>query len=1590
MRHFSLVALVAVSVAISGTAAWGAVPGQYTSACSDCHGMPPVDAAYRNISTGGFRGNHETHAGDSPGTCVRCHDGSASFSSSHMDAVVTLSANLNSSSLAATYRVDDQPIPFVNRTSGWRPGTCSSVNCHFESVTPLWGGARFSSANDCAACHAVPGPSSSHTRHDLYYSWADNGCSSCHPDYKTGLQFSHATSAGNRGIRVALPEGEYSGDGAAWLPSQHEARTFGSCTNLYCHSNGEPFDTAASFKSVTWGSSLTCTACHDGGGDATALSGRHGKHTGGIYEYACERCHRTTVTDSDTISDRSLHVNREKDISFTEGGSYNDETRACSSNYCHSDGRGGAPYRIPNWSDTAPMGCYSCHGGRAVDNTIANCTAKGGTWDAGRGLCTPFINITTNGHNRLVNPQWIRKYPCHFCHDGTVDSSGSVKNPAIHVNGTKDVAMAGQWAIVGRPAPSYVIATKTCDNVYCHSDGTSEPEAVRPFAWTDRKAECNACHGHPTGSCNSAGCHDGRIDGLGKVWTVKTGWPAGREWLGSTPMYPNQGAGTARANSHARHTQTNFSCDQCHAATITNGDCMVCHADGIPAGSMSEVAHSNGTYHVNKVKDVVFKSGGSYNSLTKTCTNTACHTGGSDPVWGGSVNSSVTCLTCHGTTGGDKDSYRFQLYSSGAKINTTEWVTTGHGRPAASGAYPGSGNPAANFPGNPCWYCHDNESLHNDETNFFRLRKHLQFENRFEKECVYCHMEGTDVECLACHNSLESLAPQLAALPADPSTTWPDGISAPRPDHTLMTDGLTSCTTVACHFVDPANSASDMKRHNEGAGNWTIDQKADIKNQYVMMGVCLKCHDDDTDNKCIQCHTPPPGNPLKFAVGFDPGTGFIKPQKALATSAHFGYKHWRSYQKDGVWKGGKFCWDCHDPHGDSNIYMVHSKVATSTEGVFGIPMTQANVVFTRKQNGLDYAKTSAPYNGICNVCHSSSSKHFTATSGDGHNAGKVCTVCHEHRFSDSHAGKQSCNACHANKPVPRHAAFGLPRDCIKCHTGTIAMRMDIAGQFKGTSHHVQGVELTNMHCYACHWEADANGLIDNRYHEGYNYKTYTTVKNAKVDLVLWKPEERPAFYNTTTAVTFLANSIGTGSERAEVAKVSNHCLSCHNDANSNITPFDDCKTPDQYAWDGLSIAARYSQTGTTLWGKYNSTTYPNANQKDKVTKSFSAHGNAIANQGGYNSSNGIDSAIPNTRGGTANVQCFDCHSSHGSKLVGVTSSYVTFNGTRNGGNLKETQAGKGGYLMTYKASSNSAPGAVNPYNAGAGQCFDCHFTATAGTTPWGYQSTFGATVAIKGYKDSTAFAGSDAAKQSRFGFRAGMQTMGGHLKGSSFLNSTTAAHNKINGLCTPCHDPHGVTPTLGTKQAYGIPLLKGTWMTSPYREDIPQASTTDPPGGSPNPTTTPTVFTDQNTFGGERITEDDTTFAGLCLQCHSKSRLSNGTNHTWNSKDRIHESVKGWKTANGTIQHSYTCSKCHTPHSSTLPRLMMTNCLDYRHRGKVVSGGQAGSNSGRFTYYYGDAQERSGSFPKGLQKQGVNCHPGGAWPNNYWNTKTPW
>lgn len=165
---------------------------------------------------------------------------------------------------------------------------------------------------------------------------------------------------------------------------------------------------------------------------------------------------------------------------------------------------------------------------------------------------------------------------------------------------------------------------------------------------------------------------------------------------------------------------------------------------------------------------------------------------------------------------------------------------------------------------------------------------------------------------------------------------------------------------------------------------------------------------------------------------------------------------------------------------------------------------------------------------------------------------------------------------------------------------------------------------------------------------------------------------------------------------------------------------------------------------------------------------------------------------------------------------------------------------------------------------------------------------------------------------------------------------------------------------------YGVPLLKGTWLTSLYRED--RAPQFDVIGTIRTDRSQEGIhlYIDQNTFGSDikssvtGITQTESQFAGLCLNCHPKSSLTNGSNHTWKSKDRIHESVKGWKTADATIQHNYPCSKCHAPHNSRLPRLMITDCLESKHKGFQTNNTAPHiAGSGRVT----------GSWPEGL----VNC-----------------
>src|SRR5690349_9668231 len=78
---------------------WAVHEAQATLQCYDCHGTKstadprPVDTPFRNITTGGFPGNHRQHLsnGAMPKSCAPCHPGSQNYGSSHRDGMIKLS-----------------------------------------------------------------------------------------------------------------------------------------------------------------------------------------------------------------------------------------------------------------------------------------------------------------------------------------------------------------------------------------------------------------------------------------------------------------------------------------------------------------------------------------------------------------------------------------------------------------------------------------------------------------------------------------------------------------------------------------------------------------------------------------------------------------------------------------------------------------------------------------------------------------------------------------------------------------------------------------------------------------------------------------------------------------------------------------------------------------------------------------------------------------------------------------------------------------------------------------------------------------------------------------------------------------------------------------------------------------------------------------------------------------------------------------------------------------------------------------------------------------------------------------------------------
>lgn len=648
--------------------------------CYQCHGTTapvdyrPLDAGYRSISTGGFKGNHRTHMGNgaTPASCNACHGNGTNVStypSNHRNDRIEMVANINNSPKAGG-AVYSKGV-FFNQTSIPVMGSCSNVNCHFEATTPTWGNAAFTSPNDCDKCHGAPpsggstGAVGSHAKHDTYYSGAAN-CAKCHSDHTAeNNKFAHATSAGKRNLNISFSatpnngNGAYSGALNDYLPSQINA--FGDCTATYCHSNGTRSTPAfVQNQTATWGGSLTCKGCHksdNASGDIIA-TGSHTRHVNATkyYTFSCNKCHAATAGSAMTIIDTTAHVNGKVNIKFNNSstavnGTYGGQatpyakdpgtaTGQCNNVYCHSNaqnnGGTGITYKQPTWGNSGSGACGTCH-------------------DVAAGFGHGSVQISTGSHTKHLSAYTYgyESAKCVLCHNvsgapflGGGDCSNSCHSTSAtkHANNQIDVIFPTNYVGAsatynGSPKPG--TGYSNCSNISCHYN-TATP------AWgSATPINCVGCH--TLAVLLASGSHAKHI---------------------SATAIPTMYSYTANRSTA---TEYNFGCSNCHPLSTTN------HTNNSIDVTLKKDEAGVGTLRSKNSATTVGIGVANSGIIGTTkasvrCTMAYCHSNGNaanliyatTPNWYGGSFTGDRCANCHGnapntTIAGSKSHYNNRM-----------------------------------------------------------------------------------------------------------------------------------------------------------------------------------------------------------------------------------------------------------------------------------------------------------------------------------------------------------------------------------------------------------------------------------------------------------------------------------------------------------------------------------------------------------------------------------------------------------------------------------------------------------------------------------------------------------------------------------------------------------------------------------------------------------------------------------------------------------------------------------------------------------------------------------------------------------------
>ncbi len=342
----------------------------------------------------------------------------------------------------------------------------------------------------------------------------------------------------------------------------------------------------------------------------STTSGAHYYHAKTV-AYPCGWCHYNASGSGVLHKDSKVSLGFVNLFGSKTGGSYNGQA---SVNYESTDAG-------TTVSKTGTKTCaLYCHGSTMIPN---GGTSTNAVWDAGANAysCSSNPNGSCHGasssnppvkgsHPKHVNAALGYGFGCNLCHPAVTSGSHVDGKVSWSFNASDIRTNGGQYKNLssgntGTPAPSATYGT--CNNLYCHSTGTSSPTYATPEWGNAASALCGSCHG------------------------VLAGTP---------PASP----------AHAKHVGPvagyQLACSRCHSSVVNP-----------TTNSTTQPALKSRTLHVNGQGDVQFDSlstGGTYSN--GTCSNTYCHSDGTSvstgiipanttPNWN---SGPIGCNGCHG------------------------------------------------------------------------------------------------------------------------------------------------------------------------------------------------------------------------------------------------------------------------------------------------------------------------------------------------------------------------------------------------------------------------------------------------------------------------------------------------------------------------------------------------------------------------------------------------------------------------------------------------------------------------------------------------------------------------------------------------------------------------------------------------------------------------------------------------------------------------------------------------------------------------------------------------------------------------------